>query len=282
MRSLLFIPGSSAKMLAKAAQSDADVVILDLEDAVHMDAKDAARETTAEALQRLPRGKPLIYVRVNPLDGPWCEADLRRVMPLRPDGIMLPKPEGPQDVERLSRMMAQWEPAEAAGKTDIIAICSETAAGTLSLMGQSWRHKRLAGLLWGAEDLSAALGASANRDAAGQYSEPFRLARSLCLYAARAAGVVPIDAVYTDFRNADGLMQEASAARRDGFAAKAAIHPSQVAIINQAFTYTDAERDWAQRVVAALEGNAAGVAQLDGMMIDKPHLVQARRILSAT
>jgi len=136
-------------------------------------------------------------------------------------------------------------------------------------------------MLWGGEDLSAELGSTANRDSKGAYTAPFALARSLCLLAARAAGVLPIDAVFTDFRDPDGLAREADAARRDGFGAKAAIHPSQIAIINKAFTYTQAERDWAQRVVGALEASGSGVAQLDGVMLDAPHLAQAKRILAA-
>ncbi|WP_290980572.1 CoA ester lyase [Ferrovibrio sp.] len=280
MRSLLFAPGGSAKMLAKAPQSGADAVIFDLEDSVQPAGKAAARDLVAEVLrQRAASGVP-IYVRINPLDGDLFEADLRHVLPAAPDGIMLPKPDGPQDVEKLSRLLEAWETPAMAGRTRIIAICSETALGTLSLAAASWRHPRLAGLLWGAEDLAAALGASANRDAAGHYTGPFALARNLCLLAARAAGVTPIDAVYTDTRDADGLGREALAARRDGFEAKAAIHPAQVPIINQAFSYSDAERDWARRVVAAFEAVPSGAALLDGRMIDRPHLLQARRILA--
>jgi citrate lyase subunit beta/citryl-CoA lyase len=218
---------------------------------------------------------------VNSLDGAWCEGDLDAVMPLRPDGIMLPKLTGPQDLERLSQMIGTRESHDAAGKTKIIPVCTETPAATLSLAAASWRHPRLAGMLWGGEDLSAELGATANREADGAYTAPFALARSLCLLAARAASVLPIDAVFTDFRDPEGLKREANAARRDGFAAKAAIHPSQIPIINQAFTYTQAERDWAQRIVAALEASGSGVVQIDGVMIDAPHLAQARRILSA-
>lgn len=280
MRSLLFAPGASAKMMAKALTGDADVVILDLEDSVAPDAKAAARIAVAEALATPRRPEQRLYVRINPLDGGWHGDDLAAVMPARPNGIMLPKPEGPQDVERLSRLLAGLEAPADAGRTRIIAICSETAAGTLSLAAQSWKHPRLAGLLWGAEDLAAAIGSSGNRDAEGHYTAPFQLARNLCLFAARAAGVVPIDAVYTDIRNPEGLAAEAGAARRDGFSAKAAIHPSQVAVINTAFSYTSAEIAWARRVVDVLQDGAIGAAQLDGQMVDVPHLLQARRILS--
>jgi citrate lyase subunit beta/citryl-CoA lyase len=281
MRSLLFAPGGSAKMMAKAATGDADAVIFDLEDAVHPDKKEEARRLVSEALTAASRSGPQLYVRVNPLDSPWCRGDLDAVLPLRPHGIMLPKLTGPHDLDRLDVLISEREPRAAAGTTHIIPVCTETAAATLSLAAMPWRRPRLAGLLWGGEDLSADLGATANRDSSGAYTAPFALARSLCLLAARAAGVLPIDAVFTDFRDPDGLAREADAARRDGFGAKAAIHPSQVAIINKAFTYTQAERDWAHHVVSALEASGSGVVQIDGVMIDAPHLAQARRILAA-
>jgi citrate lyase subunit beta/citryl-CoA lyase len=280
MRSLLFAPGVSARMMAKAIDGPADVVVLDLEDSVPPDAKESARANVATALAAPRRASGRLYVRINPLDGAWCEDDLGVVLPARPDGIMLPKPEGPDNVARLAERITALEPADRAGQTRIIAICTETAAGTLSLAARSWRHPRLSGLLWGGEDLAAAVGASTSRDDAGSYGGPFVLARSLCLLAARAAGVAPIDAVFTDFRDSDGLAREAAAARRDGFSAKAAIHPAQIATINRAFSATDAERDWARRVIAALHDGALGAAQLDGTMVDAPHLAQARRILA--
>lgn len=282
MRSLLFAPGVSARMMAKAIDGPADVVVLDLEDSVPPNVKDAARANVAAALLAPRRAAGRLYVRVNPLDGAWCEDDLAAVLPARPDGIMLPKPQGPEDVARLAERIAAHEPPDRAEQARIIAICTETAAGTLSLAARSWRHPRLSGLLWGGEDLAAAVGASASRDDRGHYGGPFVLARNLCLLAARAAGVAPIDAVFTDFRDTDGLAREAAAARRDGFSAKAAIHPAQIAIINQAFSPTEAERDWARRVIAALQDGALGAAQLDGMMVDAPHLAQARRILADT
>ena len=279
MRSLLFIPGHSARMMAKAAGSGADVVILDLEDAVHPDSKPAARRLVAEALANRSGATPAHYVRVNALDSVWCADDVEAVMPARPDGIMLPKPQGPEDLYRLDALMTRCELSGVT--TGIIAVCTETPAATLSLAAKSWIHPRLAGLLWGGEDLSAAIGTTANRDEQGRYTEPFALARSLCLLAARAAGVVPIDAVFTDFRNVDGLTRETDAARRDGFSAKAAIHPAQVEIINRCFTPTDGERRWAERVLAAFEASDSGVVQIDGVMMDAPHLSQARRIMTS-
>jgi len=281
MRSLLFVPGNSAKMMAKAASSGADVLIFDLEDAVHPDAKPAARQLVAEALANSADGRLSRYVRVNALDSAWCQGDLEAVLPAGPDGIMLPKLTGPEDLHVLSGLIERWELPARRDLTTIIPVCTETPAATLSLAARSWSHPRLAGLLWGAEDLSAAVGATTNRDEHGRYTAPFALARSLCLLAARAAGVVPIDAVFTDFRDSDGLARETDAARRDGFSAKAAIHPAQVAIINQRFTPTDAERRWAERVLAAFDASATGVVQIDGVMLDAPHLAQARRIMTS-
>ena len=282
MRSLLFVPGHSAKMMAKAAASGADVLIFDLEDAVHPDSKVAARRLVADALadsagsgsMRGTCGSMRSTARGVPETS-------KPVMPAGPDGIMLPKPFGPEDLGRLDALMSRSELAARSGQTKIIAVCTETAAATLSLAAKSWAHPRLAGLVWGGEDLSAAIGATANRGADGQYTAPFALARSLCLLAARAAGVVPIDAVFTDFRDSDGLARETDAARRDGFSAKAAIHPAQVDIINRCFTPTDAERRWAERVIAAFKASDAGVVQLDGVMLDAPHLAQARRIMAS-
>jgi len=281
MRSLLFVPGNSPKMVAKAATSGADVIILDLEDAVHPDSKAAARRLVAEALAERTGDIPARYVRVNALDSAWCLQDLEAVIPARPDGIMLPKLVGPEDLHRVGNLIERWERAAERGLTKIIPVCTETPAATLSLAAKSWAHPRLAGLLWGGEDLSAAVGATTNRDEDGRYTAPFALARSLCLMAARAAGVVPIDAVFTDFRDADGLTRETDAARRDGFSAKAAIHPAQVEIINRCFTPTDGEYRWAERVLAAFEASDSGVVQIDGVMMDAPHLAQARRIMAS-
>lgn len=281
MRSLLFAPGASAKMMVKALAGAADAVVLDLEDSVPPDGKAAARVAVADVLTSAQRANSSIYVRINPRGSAWCDDDLRAVMPAKPDGIMMPKAEGPEDVDWLAQQLSRLETTDRVGQTRIIAICTETPGGTLSLAARSWRHPRLSGLLWGGEDLTAALGATGNRDESGQYTAPFALARNLCLLAARAAGVMPIDAVYTDFRNAEGLAHEAAMARRCGFSAKAAIHPAQVETINCAFSYTETERDWARRVVAALQDGAIGAAQIDGVMVDIPHLLQAKRILAS-
>jgi citrate lyase subunit beta / citryl-CoA lyase len=279
MRSLLFVPGSSARMMAKAAASGADVVIYDLEDAVHPEQKEAARPLVAAALGEGTGS--LRYVRVNALGTPWCEGDLAAVLPAAPDGIVLPKVTGPEDLDRLDALIGRWEVAAKAKATRIVAVCTETPEATLSLAARSWKHPRLAGLLWGGEDLAAAIGATANRDAGGRYTAPFALARSLCLLAAHAAGVAAIDAVFTDFRNSEELARETDAARRDGFTAKAAIHPAQIEVINARFTPTETERRWAERVIAAFEASGANVVSLDGVMLDAPHLSQARRIMAS-
>jgi len=281
MRSLLFVPGNSAKMIAKASAGAADVLILDLEDAVHPDAKPEARKVAVDALAGASTGTRR-YVRVNSLDTAWCREDVEAVIPAGPDGIVLPKSVGPEDVARLSDLIERSEPAVRKGKTGIIVVCTETPSSTLSLAAKSWQHPRLAGLMWGGEDLSAAIGATANRDDQGRYTGPFALARNLCLLAARAADVAPIDAVFTDFRDGNALRREADAARRDGFSAKVAIHPSQVEIINRCFTPTEDERRWAERVIAAFESSAKGAVQLDGVMLDAPHLRQARRIIASS
>lgn len=267
-------------MMAKADASGADVVIYDLEDAVHPQQKEAARPLVTAALRAATVVPGLQrYVRVNALDTAWCEGDLQTVLPARPDGIVVPKVGGPDDLARLDERIGRWEAPDRAGATRIVAVCTETPQATLSLAARSWRHPRLAGLLWGGEDLAAAVGATANRDDRGGYTAPFALARSLCLLAAHAAGVAAIDAVFTDFRDGEALARETDAARRDGFTAKAAIHPAQVPIINTRFTPTDDERRWAERVVAAFAAGGSNVVQLDGVMLDAPHLAQARRIL---
>lgn len=264
-------------MLAKSQDSGADVVILDLEDAVHMAAKQEARALLAAYLAVRPAGRAKIAVRVNGLRTPWIDDDLAAVVPLNPDFIMLPKTEGSVDIVELTGRIAPLE--REVGSTAILAVATETVASVLSLAAERWAHPRLRGMLWGAEDLAADLHATANRLGDGGYSSPFRLARDLCLMAAKRAGVLAIDAVHTDLRDLDALAAEAHAARRDGFDGKAAIHPAQVAVINTAFRPTDAEIAWAHDVLEALAASANGVAVVSGQMIDAPHAARARSIL---
>ena len=282
MRSLLFVPADSEKKLAKAPESGADVLLLDLEDSIGAARKPLAREMARDYLATRPQAGPLCYVRVNALETGLTLADLAMVMPSRPDGIVLPKCNAAADVQRLDHYLSALEARDglAAGQTRILPIATETAAALFGLGSYVAAGPRLIGLSWGAEDLAAAVGASSNRRADGAFDDLFRLARSLCLAAAAAADVLAVDTVFTDFRDLAGLEAETIAARRAGFRAKMAIHPAQVETINRAFTPSAAERDWAERVVAAYEAApGAGVVALDGRMLDRPHLKQALRLL---
>ncbi|HWT11442.1 MAG TPA: CoA ester lyase [Allosphingosinicella sp.] len=275
LRSLLFVPGDRPDRMEKALGSSADALILDLEDSVAPAAKPEARRTVALFLNANSAAK--IWVRVNPLDSPECEKDLIAVVPSHPDGIVLPKAEGGASVAELGRRLAERGNATA----QILAIATETPAAIFQL-GTYGGAKRLAGLTWGAEDLPAAIGAAASREEDGRFTAPYELARSLCLFGAAAAGVAPIETVYPAFRDLDGLAAYAARARRDGFTGMMAIHPDQVPVINAAFTPTEAELDHARAVVAAFEANpGAGALSLDGRMIDRPHLLQAQRLLAA-
>lgn len=274
LRSLLFVPGDRPDRMEKALGSGADALILDLEDAVAPGAKAEARKAVAAFLDADREAQ--LWVRVNPLDGAEQEKDLAAVLPARPDGIVLPKAEGGESVAELSRRLTAHGNATAR----ILAIATETPAAMFGL-GTYCGQKRLAGLTWGAEDLPAAIGAATSREEDGSFTPPYELARSLCLFGAAAAGVAPIETVYPAFRDLDGLGGYAARARRDGFTGMMAIHPAQVPVINQAFTPSADEVEHARAVVAAFDRNPqAGALSLDGRMIDRPHLVQARRILA--
>ncbi|HEX6978831.1 MAG TPA: CoA ester lyase [Alphaproteobacteria bacterium] len=282
MRSLLFVPADSERKLTKAVDSGADVLLLDLEDSVAPARKEAARVMAAEFLKARPAGLR-VFVRINPLSGGMSAADLDAVVPGRPDGIMLPKCAGGADVRALDDMLAQREAALGLdpGRIEILPIVTETARAMFGLGTYAGVSARLSAMMWGAEDLAADIGAVANRRADGSYEPPFELARSLCLFAAAAAGVPAIDTVFTDFRDLAGLEREAKLGVRHGFSGKAAIHPDQVPVINRAFTPEPAAVEWAQKVVAAFAAAPeAGVVGLDGMMLDRPHLIAARRTLS--
>jgi len=279
IRSFLFVPGDSERKLGKAASAGADAVIVDLEDSVAADARPAARRLAREYIA----GRSGIWVRINPAYSDDALLDLQAVMPSAPDGIVLPKARNADDVMRLAIRLDELEDLHGidAGRTRILPICTERPRALFSLDSYVGATPRLAGLTWGAEDLSAAIGARANRDEAGDWLPPYELARSLCLVAAAAAEVPAVDTVYTDFSNLAGLARYASNAARDGFAGMLAIHPDQVAVINKAFSPAAADVERARRVVALFGANpGAGALALDGEMIDRPHLVQARRILA--
>lgn len=280
MRSMLFVPGDSPRKFEKARQGNASVLILDLEDSVVAEKKDDARKLTLEMLNGT-RGPHQLYVRVNALDTAMTLADLAAVMPGVPDGVVLPKSNGGDDVRQVALWLDAFEAAAGTtqGTTRIVVVATETAASIFGLGSYKNCSPRLAGLMWGAEDLSASLGAT-EKATGGVFHSPYRLARDLCLMAAAAAEVAAIDTVYTDIDNLTGLEQETRAARRDGFSAKALIHPKHVDIVNAAFEPTDVERTWAEKVIAAFAGNPnSGTLRLDGMMIDKPHLRAAQKIL---
>lgn len=282
IRSWLFVPGDSPRKFERASTGTADALIIDLEDSVAPAGKLAARATT-RAMLEAPRGAQQRWVRVNALDSNHTLADLAAVMPARPDGIVLPKCARAQDLLTLSLYLDAFEAAAGtpAGFTRIVLIATETAASLFHLDDYVGVTPRLAGLMWGAEDLSAALGARRNR-VDGRYEGAFRLARDLCLAGSAAAGVDAIDTVYVDIDNLEGLREETLAARMDGFASKALIHPKHVDVVNEAFTPSAGEVDWARRVVAAFEAEgASGVARLDGKMIDMPHLKNAHKTLEA-
>lgn len=273
LRSLLFVPGDRPDRMAKALGAGADALILDLEDSVAPTAKAEARRAVAGFLEANAAAK--LWVRVNPLDGPEIDKDLAAVLSAHPDGIVLPKSEGGASVAELARRLSERGNATA----QIMAIATETPAAMFQL-GTYGGVKRLAALTWGAEDLPAAVGASTSREADGRYTPPYELARSLCLFGAAAAGVLPIETVYPDFRDLAGLEAYAGRARRDGFAGMMAIHPDQIPVINAAFTPSAEDVAHARAVVAAFEASPqAGALSLDGRMIDRPHLVQAQRIL---
>ena len=279
-RSFLFVPADSERKLARGLESGADALILDLEDSVAAANRPTARRLAREFLDTHGPERIARYVRVNPLASGLALDDLAATVPGRPEGILLPKCV-PDDVRTLDHYLAAFETAAGGtvGATRIVAIATETAEAVFALGGYAGASRRLAAITWGAEDLAACIGGN-NRTLDGSYDGPYRLARSLCLLAASAAGVAALDTIYTDFRDPEGLKAECAAARRSGFAGKMAIHPAQLAAINETFATSAAERAWAERVIDAFAARPdAGTLALDGRMIDRPHLVLARRLL---
>lgn len=283
MRSLLFVPGDSERKLEKGPESGADALIVDLEDSVSPARKEVARRLAAGFLDaRRARHAQQVYVRINDLRSGLAEDDLAAVMPFAPDGVMLPKSAGHADIVELSGKLRAREAAAglAGGGTKILAIMTETATGVLAA-GTYRRDNRLAGLTWGAEDLSAAIGAHSARDEAGRLTDVFRLARALTILAASAAEALAIDAIHPDFRDLDGLRRTSIEAARDGFAGKMAIHPAQVPVINEVFTPSSEIVAHSRMVVDAFEAaGRPGVLAIDGRMYDRPHLVLAERLLA--
>jgi citrate lyase subunit beta/citryl-CoA lyase len=277
-RSYLFLPADSERTMEKATDAGADALILDLEDSVAADARPVARELCHAYVESHDH----CWVRINALNTNDSALDLEAVMSAAPAGIVLPKASGAADVLQLASILDGLEQTHGleAGQTRILPICTEIPAAVFTLGSYAGSSSRLAAMTWGAEDLSAVMGASANRDTDGAWLPPYELARSLCLFGAQAAEVPAIDTVYTDFRDEQGLASYAANARRDGFSGMLAIHPAQVDVINRAFVPTAAELERAERIVALFATNPnAGALGMDGEMIDRPHLVQAERIL---
>jgi citrate lyase subunit beta/citryl-CoA lyase len=285
LRSLLFIPGDSEKKLGKGDEAGADALVLDLEDSVLPANKARARGLTVEYLKgrKKETRRSQLWVRINPLDSEFALSDLAAVVAGSPDGVMLPKAQGPADIERLSFYLDALE-AQAGltlGSTRVLPVATETAAAPFNLGAYgAARLPRLAGLTWGSEDLSTALGASTNRDVSGEWAFTYRMVRSLTLMGARAAGVQPIDTLYSDFRDEQGLRAASQASRAEGFTGRLAIHPAQVQAINESYLPSAAEIEHARRVIAAFEASpGAGAVGLDGKMVDIPHLKQAQALI---
>ena len=277
-RSFLFVPADSERKLEKAGDVGADALILDLEDAVAAEARPVARKRAAAYLQ----DRDNVWVRVNPIATEDSVADLEAVMPGAPAGIILPKPRSAADAVTLAERIGRLEEQHGLeqGSTRIMALCTEHPEALFTLSSYIGATPRLYGLSWGAEDLAAAVGAVTNRDDEGNWLPQFELARSLCLFAAAAAEVAAVDTVYTDFRDLEGLLRYATQARRDGFSGMLAIHPAQVEVINAAFEPTAEELERAAHIIRLFdESPGAGTVALDGKMIDRPHLVQAQRLL---
>jgi citrate lyase subunit beta/citryl-CoA lyase len=280
---MLFVPGDSDRKFARARDSQADALILDLEDAVAPAKKAEARAHVAALLAAGGKRDWRFFVRVNAFDTGLTLDDLAATVAPGLDGILLPKANGAADVVRLGHYLDALEARAgmAPGHVKIAVVATETAAALFALGSYAPAHERLVGLTWGAEDLAAAIGATTNKDAQGGWSFPYQMARANCLFAATAAAVAPIDTLYADFRNAEGLAEDCRAARRDGFTGRIAIHPDQVAIINSCFSPSEADIALAKKVVAAFAAEPdRGAVGIDGQMYDIPHLKAAQKTLA--
>ena len=279
LRSLLFVPADSEKKLAKSKSSPADALILDLEDSVAAENRPAARALVKEFLQE--KHAQAIWVRINPLGSDDFIRDIEAVTASKPAGFVVPKPDGPQALNVIDAHIITRETLAGLphGTIKLLPVATETPVAAMSLQDYRFPPARLAAMTWGAEDLSAALGAATNRDENGEFLLTYKIVRSLCLIAAKAADVPAIETLHADFRDGKGLERAARAAQREGFAGMLAIHPDQVAIINDAFTPSPSDVEHANRVVAAF-ASGAGVASLDGKMLDQPHLKQAKNVLA--
>lgn len=288
LRSLLFVPGDSEKKFAKAREAGADVLILDLEDSVAPSMKDEAREIVTGWLDQAQDVPASLFVRINPLDTGLTLADLAAVVRPGLAGLLIPKANGAHDIERIGHYLDALEQRAglAVGTVKIAVVATETPAAMFALgsyqqVGQK-DGTRLVGLTWGAEDLGAAIGITDNKEPDGSWTFPYQVARAQCLFAAAAAGVAPIDTLYANFKDPEGLEADCRRARRDGFTGRIAIHPAQVETINRCFSPSEEEVAFARRVVEAFAANpGVGTLGIDGKMVDIPHLTAARKTLAA-
>jgi len=284
LRCLLFVPADSERKFERAKTSGADALILDLEDSVAKPRKAAAREFATSLLQARADRAFMLFVRINALDSGLALEDLAAVVNPGLDGLLIPKVNGAADLERIGFYLDALETRASmrVGAVRLAAVATETPKAMFALGSYAPAHPRLVALTWGAEDLSAALGAAGNKEADGAWTSPYEIARAQCLFAASAAEVAAIDTVFVDFRDADGLERNCRRSRRDGFVGRLAIHPDQVAAINRCYMPSEAEIARARKIVAAFEANpGAGTLGVDGQMVDVPHLKAARRILAS-
>jgi citrate lyase subunit beta/citryl-CoA lyase len=286
MRSLLFVPADGGSKLDKAFASGADGVILDLEDSISPERKDEARGAALEFLQKAGAAKdrPRLLVRINGLDTGMTDADLDAVVPGKPDGILFPKAEGAATVAEIDAKLSLREGKAGLpkGHIKILAQAVETAAGLFAAGTYRDCSPRLIGLTWGPEDLAAEIGAEANREADGTLTEPYRLARSMCLFGAAAARVPAIETIHVNFRDPEVVRRDTELARRDGFTGRLAIHPAQVPVINAVFTPGPEQVEKAKAIVAAFAAKpGAGTVGIDGKMYDRPHLARAQALLAS-
>jgi citrate lyase subunit beta/citryl-CoA lyase len=283
LRSLLFVPADSERKFAKANVIGADALILDLEDSVAPPRKALARDMVKELLGGPPRDWAFL-VRVNPLGGGLTLGDLAAVVRPGLDGILIPKVSGIKDVELISNYVDALEIAASIqpGHVKLLVVATETPAAMIGFASYATPNRRLVAMTWGAEDLGAALGALSNKEPNGDWTFPYQVARAQCLFAAGAAGVLALDTLYGDFRDQNGLAESCRIARRDGFVGRIAIHPDQIATINECFTPSDTDLAHARRVVAAFAAQPdAGTLGIDGKMYDMPHLIAAKRALAS-
>lgn len=286
MRSLLFVPADGGAKLDKAFASGADAVILDLEDSIAPERKAAARRACLDYLDavRDRRGRPRLLVRINGLETGLTDDDLAAVVPGRPDAVLFPKAEGGESVVHLDAKLTAQEAVAGVpeGTIKVLAQSVESARGLFLAGTFRAASPRLIGFTWGPEDLSADVGAEANRDADGTLTEPYRLARAMCLFGAAAAKLPAIETIHVDFRNLDALRRDTELARRDGFSGRLAIHPAQVPVINAVFTPSAEQIEKAKAIVAAFAAKpGAGTVGIEGKMYDRPHLVRAERLLAS-